>query len=386
MTFTVGQFNDSYYPIMDGVANTVRNYAYWYNKKYGESYVITPNFPKYIDNDEFEVIRYISTNLPLRPPYRLGIPLIAKHTKKIIKQIDFDILHVHSPFSSGKLALNLSRKNNIPIVATFHSKFYEDFKQILKNEFLAKLALKKVIAFYDKVDYVWTVNDSTAKTLYEYGFKGKIEIIPNGTDFNDDINYTENTEYLCRHYQIKNNDLIFLFVGQHIWQKNLKLIIQVLNILKNENIKYKMYFIGDGYAKNQLSLMVKNYNLTNQVFFMGKITDRQLLKRFFARADLFLFPSTYDTSGIVVKEAAMVKTPSIIIEGTNAQEGIVDGVNGFTAKEDPILFAEKIKTICQDKQLLQKNGEKAQETIAISWESIIDKVAERYQEIIIDRF
>ncbi len=384
MKFTVGLFNDSYYPIMDGVANTVRNYAYWYNKKYGKSYVITPKFPKYIDHEEFEVIRYISTNLPLRYPYRLGMPIIANQTKKMIKQIDFDILHVHCPFSSGKLALNLAKDKHIPVIASFHSKFYEDFKQILKNDFLAKLALKKVIAFYEKADYVWTVNDSTTKTLREYGFKGKIEVMPNGTDFYNNINNHENNDFFHKNYQISPNELIFLFVGQHIWQKNLKLIIESLNILKKGNFKFKMYFIGEGYAKNDLSLIVKKYNLTNQVFIMGKITDRQLLKRFFARANLFLFPSTYDTSGIVIKEAAMVKTPSIVIEGTNAQEGIVDGVNGFTCKESYKSFADKIKLVCQDKQFLKLNGEKAQETLALSWESIIDKVADRYEEIIMN--
>ncbi len=384
MNITVGQFNDSYTPVMDGVGNAVKNYAYWLNKKYGKSYVITPKYPKFIDNEEFEVIRYASTILPLRPPYRLGTPIFASQSKKKLNQIDFDILHVHCPFSSGRIALNLAQKKNIPIVATFHSKFYDDFRQALKSDFLAKMAVKKVISFFDKVDYVWTVNDSTAQTLIDYGFKKKIEIMPNGTDFNVDFNFNNNIAYMNELYQIKPDELVFLFVGQHIWQKNIKMIVESLQVLKQDNLHFKMFFIGEGYARNELMSMIEQMNLSQNVKFLGKMMDRELLKRFFARADLFLFPSTYDTSGLVVREAAALMTPSIVIEGSNAQEGIIDGINGFTCKENIESFASKIKAITLDKNLLKKSGENAKDTIAITWESVVDRVSTRYQEIITD--
>lgn len=382
MKLTVGQFNDSYQPVMDGVGNTVKNYAYWINKKYGKSYVVTPKFPRYTDDDEFQVIRYASTHLPRRKPYRLGIPSIAFDSKRKLNQIDFDILHVHSPFSSGQLALKLAQKKQIPIVASFHSKFYDDFKQAFKNDFLAKLAVKRVISFYDKVDYVWTVNESTAETLFEYGYHKKVEIMPNGTDFQANINFIENQQYMKDLYHIQDNELVFLFVGQHIWQKNIKLIVEALHQLKQSNLPFKMFFIGEGYAKNDLITLVDQYHLTQNVKFMGKITNRELLKRFFARADLFIFPSVYDNAPIVVREAAALNTPSIVIDGSNAQEGIIDGVNGFTCLENATSLANKINLLTQDKEKLKEIGNKAKETIACSWESIIDQVVQKYQAII----
>ncbi|QVK19407.1 glycosyltransferase [Mycoplasmatota bacterium] len=382
MKLTVGQFNDSYPPVMDGVGNTVKNYAYWINKKYGESYVITPKFPRYTDNEDFQVIRYASTHLPRRKPYRLGIPSIAFDSKRKLNQIDFDILHVHCPFSSGQLALKLAQKKQIPIVASFHSKFYDDFKQALKNDFLAKLAVKRIVSFYEKVDYVWTVNESTAETLKSYGFNKKIEIMPNGTDFKANIDINENKKYMNELYHIQNNELVFLFVGQHIWQKNIKLIVEALKQLKQSNLPFKMFFIGEGYAKNDLMSLVNQYSLTNHVQFMGKITNRELLKRFFARADLFIFPSVYDNAPIVVREAAALNTPSIVIDGSNAQEGIIDGVNGFTCLENVTSLANKINLISQDKDKLKEIGNNAKETVARSWESIVDQVAEKYQDII----
>ena len=99
MTLVTGQFNDSYKPVMDGVVNVVRNYAYWLNLKYGKSYIITPAFPQYADNEEFSV-KVLQHRIAQRSPYRLGIPQLDFFIRKRINLIPFDIVHAHCPFSS----------------------------------------------------------------------------------------------------------------------------------------------------------------------------------------------------------------------------------------------------------------------------------------------
>jgi hypothetical protein len=215
----VGQFNDSFVPVMDGVTNVVKNYAYWLDKKYGECYVATPAYPGYGDREDFPVLRYYSIPLKQREPYRIGLDLLDINFRSAIKSIPFDIVHAHCPFTSGAVAQQIARKNNIPIVATFHSKFYDDFKQVLKIDAFAKICTRIVIDFFNRVDQVWTVSKGAADTLHEYGYKGSIEVVSNGTDFvvpeniNDIIKKTE------QKLNIKENELVFLFVGQHIWQK-----------------------------------------------------------------------------------------------------------------------------------------------------------------------
>ena len=149
-----GQFNDSFIPVMDGVTNVVKNYAYWLDKKYGESYVATPAYPGYVDREEFPVLRYYSIPLKMREPYRIGLDLLDINFRTTIKNIPFDIVHAHCPFTSGVIALQIARKKNIPIVATFHSKFYDDFKQVLKIDAFAKLCTRMVIDFFNRTDQV----------------------------------------------------------------------------------------------------------------------------------------------------------------------------------------------------------------------------------------
>ncbi|HEY8500904.1 MAG TPA: glycosyltransferase [Clostridia bacterium] len=376
-----GQFNDSFTPVMDGVTNVVKNYAYWLDKKYGESYVATPAYPGYIDREEFPVLRYYSIPLKKREPYRIGLELLDINFRSTIKNIPFDIVHAHCPFTSGAIAQQIARKKNVPIIATFHSKFYDDFKQVLKIDAFAKFCTRIVIDFFNRMDQVWTVSKGAADTLREYGYKGHIEVVPNGTDF--DI--PENLETLIgkteKKLGLKSSDLVLLFVGQHIWQKNVKLLVDSLNYIK-EQIPYKMFFVGDGYAKEELESYVRKLGLDDRVRFLGKILDRDYLRSLFARADLFLFPSVYDNAPIVVREAAAVGTPSLVIAKSNAAEGIVDNVNGFLSDNDSISYSRRIVEIISKRDELKNIGKKAQATIYRSWESIVDEVYERYMEII----
>jgi hypothetical protein len=57
MKITTGQFNDSYFPIMDGVGMTTHNYAHWLNLKYGKSVVVAPKVKDYKEYVSYPVHR-----------------------------------------------------------------------------------------------------------------------------------------------------------------------------------------------------------------------------------------------------------------------------------------------------------------------------------------
>ena len=231
----IGQFSDSYPPIMDGVANVVKNYAYWLNQKYTKCYVFAPAVPQYLEPDAY-VLRYKSIPVPQRKPYRLGIPLFDFEFKKQLAKISFDIVHAHCPFVSGKLALKIARQQKIPSVASFHSKYYDDFEASIKIEALAQKLLNQVINVFHQFDVVWAVSQSAADTLYDYGFKKQIEIVHSGTDFLPLKNVQQALDTINQKFNLPPQQSVFLFVGQHIWQKNVATIIQSLSLLKQKNM------------------------------------------------------------------------------------------------------------------------------------------------------
>ena len=87
----------------------------------------------------------------------------------------------------------------------------------------------------------------------------------------------------------------------------------------------------------------------------------------------------------MVREAAASATPSILVGGSCAAEGINDAETGFICSESPQSYAEKIDRLLDNPDLLARVGQKAQNDIYISWEESIRNAYERYQ-VVIDNF
>jgi glycosyltransferase involved in cell wall biosynthesis len=365
---------------MDGVSQTVRNYAYWLNRTTGNTYMITPSYPGYTDTEEFPVLRYASVPVPMRKPYRMGLPNFDSSLRHRLNSIPFDLLHCHSPFSAGWYALRIARYRGIPVVATFHSKYRDDFTRAVHNSAIVKLMLRRVVDFYSLVDEVWIPQPAVEETLREYGYKGNVTVMNNGTDFDKNDEIESVRQNARKTLGIEAYKPVFLFVGQMIMEKNLPLTIETLGILRD--MDFTAYFVGQGYAANQLKSLAKQQGIASQVHFTGTIHDRNLLKMYYAAADLFLFPSLYDNAPLVVREAAAMHTPSLLLEGSTAAEIIRDGINGFLTQNNKNAMAAKIRKIMSNPNLLRATGLNASTSITQSWENIIDAVRWRYEEII----
>ena len=147
-------------------------------------------------------------------------------------------------------------------------------------------------------------------------------------------------------------------------------------------MKYHLNFIGTGYALENMQALVRSLDLEDHVTFHGVINDREELRRYYAGSNLFLFPSFYDNAPLVVREAAAMQTPTILLEGSTAAEPITDRVNGFLTSRTPEAYAQVIQNLSTDPQTLAYVGVNARKTLARPWHDVIDEVINRYDEII----
>ena len=376
---TIGLFNDSFPPIMDGVSLTTQNYAYWLHEKNQPVCVVSPKSPNFTDKEPYPVYRYSSFPILNRKPYRFGLPWADFTLRSKLNKIPFGLVHAHCPFSSGSIALRIAKQRKIPFVATFHSKYRDDFEHSVHNKFLAKLMVKNVIRFYEKADEVWISQPSVEETIREYGFKGKIEIVPLGNDFCETQHVDLIKEQARKELKISTNETTFLFVGQLIWEKNIRMILESLALIKD--IPFKMFFVGIGYAAEDLKQLVDKMGLSDKIEFIGLITDRDRLKQFYAAADLFLFPSTYDTWALVVREAAALRTPSVLVQESNVARIITDNVNGFLVENSIESLATCLRRLISNPELVKQVGINASKSITRSWESVTDEVLDRYNHL-----
>ena len=376
---TIGIFNDSFPPIMDGVSLAAQNYAYWLHQKGQPVCVITPKSPNYSDNEPYPIYRYTSIPIIGRKPYRIGLPTIDHTFKTEIENISFGLVHAHCPFSSGRLALSIANKQKIPFVATFHSKYRDDFEHSIHNKYIAKQMTNEIMRFFEKADEVWIPQASVEETIREYGYKGKVEIVDNGNDFATDLPIGPIKKAARTELNIPETEMVFLFVGQHIWEKNTRLIIETLARIKD--LPFKMFFIGIGYAASELKQLTEESGLSDKVQFVGMITDRNRIKQYYAAADLFLFPSIYDNAPLVIREAGAMHTPSILVQGSSSAENIIDNFNGFLISNSVESFSAKLRELMDAPERIRVAGLNASKSIARSWESVTEEVLDRYKKL-----
>lgn len=379
----VGLLNDSFPPRVDGVAQTVKNYAQALTKKEDcDVTVITPKDKNMADEMyPFPIYRYMSFHLPNRLEYQAGNPFspTALHD---LQERNMDLLHVHCPFASAVLAKNLNLIKKHPTIITYHTKFDIDIKNRLALPAMQKAAIDVVRKSLEDADEVWAVTKSCGNALRDIGYEGDFIVMENGTDFALGKAPQERVDELRIRYHIPDDNLVFLFVGRMMWYKNLKLILDSLKVLRNEGVKFTCLLAGDGLDLEDIRNYAHENGLDGCTRFTGMLRDREELRVFYTLADLFLFPSTYDTSGIVVKEASAVECPSLLISGSAAAEGVIDEFNGFLAEENIASCSSAIMRACEDPIKLHGVGRNASETLYLSWEDAVDRAYKRYQYVL----
>lgn len=378
-----GIFNDSFPPILDGVTLTVQNYVYWLSQKGKTPCVVTPWNPEHSEYP-YEVIRYFSLPIMNRKPYRYGYPKLDPFIWKRLRNTRFSLVHAHCPFSSGRLGVYVKKKQNVPLIGTFHSKYRQDLEHSFRNApWCVPIIMKRILDFFNACDEVWIPQAYVEDTIREYGYKGKLSVVENGNDFasmvTGDLRAYKNEAR--KKIGINDDEIALLFVGQHIHEKGVDTILDSLDLL-DRNVKYKMNFIGTGYAFDDMKRRIDNSGLSDRVTLHGVIRDRKTLSEYYAGSDLFLFPSFYDNAPLVVREAAAMGTPSILLKGSTAAEVINDGKNGFLVNKDSEDFRQLISCLSADREQLREVGQEARNTLVRSWEDVVDEVSDRYRVII----
>ncbi len=375
--------NDSFPPVIDGVANAVINYARVLSEGPGNAVVVTPGGYRNVeDNYPFDVKRYRSMSITQRLcGYRAGYPFSSSMLDKLADE-EFDIIHSHCPFASTVMARVLREKTNVPIVMTYHTKFDIDIRRALPNRLVADQAIKFVIGNIAACDEVWTVSRGAGENLRSLGFEGDFVVMENGVDFPKGRADVNAAAELRLEYDIPEDAVLFLFVGRLLWYKGIRLILDALKIIDEKGVKFRMMFVGDGLDRQEIEDYTDKLGLSEKCVFTGAISDREELRVYYTAGELFLFPSEYDTNGIVVREAAACGVASLLIEGSCAAEGITDGRTGILCAADPAAISKKLEFAASHRTEIHQIGEHAMNEVYISWETSVKRAYDRYFTVI----
>ncbi|MBR1757203.1 MAG: glycosyltransferase [Lachnospiraceae bacterium] len=382
---TICLLNDSFPPLIDGVSNVVVNYAKNIEAAGDHAIVVTPHVPDADDSEfSFPVLRYPSIDTRKMVGYVAGVPFAPETMVRLQKEKP-DLLHLHCPMTSAFLARQVRDALDLPLILTWHTKYDIDIANAIHSKVLQEEAIRVLIQNVNACDEVWTVSRGAGENLRSLGYEGEYIVMDNGVDLPPGPAPEADVASVCASYDLPEGVPVFLFVGRLMWYKGLRIILDALKTIQTKGYVFRMVFVGGGGDEKEVRAYTEELGLSGDVIFTGAVRDRNALRAWYSRADLFLFPSTFDTNGLVVREAAACHTASILIADSCASEGVTDDRNGFLIEENADAMAAKLEVLCAHPEKMKEVGICAGSEIYLSWEDAVKRAQARY-EIVIDKF
>jgi 1,2-diacylglycerol 3-alpha-glucosyltransferase len=348
----IGMMVDVYKPYMSGIINYIDLNKSAFEKDGHEVYVFTFGDLDYQDDDP-RIIR--SPGLPVSDT---GYYLSTRYTTRARKLLQtMDIIHVHHPFLSGRLALRYCRPAQIPIVFTNHAR-YDLYAQVrfpwMPEEVSHGLIQAYMPNFCEAVDLVISPSSGMEKILRQYGVESHIEVVPNGVE----LKRFHTAQPLSRaEFGFTKEDLLLIYAGRIAPEKNLEFLLQSFAGVSQVFSNIHLLMVGGGQKEHmeEIKSLPSELRIEDRVHFVGMVPyDR--LPSYLAMCNVFVTASVTEVHPLSVIEGMATGLPVLGIHSPGVSDSIVDGETGLLATNDIASFTAKLTYLCTDKDLRTKMG------------------------------
>jgi glycosyltransferase involved in cell wall biosynthesis len=353
----IAMMADVYKPHVSGITNYIDLNKRYLEKAGHEVFVFTFGDQDYHD-DEPRVIR--SPGLPL---VDTGYYLSFRHTVKAKKLLQtMDIVHVHHPFLSGRLALRYCEPLNIPIIFTNHTRYdlyAQAYFPIVPEEISDGLLQAYMPPFCEAMSLVISPSAGMEKILRGMGVTSPISIIPNGVE----LQSFYQAEPLSRaDFGFNENDVLLVYAGRIATEKNLSFLLQSFAGVAQALDDVYLMILGGGQKQieDETKQLVAQLNLNQRVRFTGFIPYEKL-PSYLAMCDAFVTASVTEVHPLSVIEGMASGLPVIGINSPGVGDTIEDGKTGFLTTQDLASFTAKLTRLCLDANLRKQMGDAARQ-------------------------
>jgi glycosyltransferase involved in cell wall biosynthesis len=155
---------------------------------------------------------------------------------------------------------------------------------------------------------------------------------------------------------------VFLFVGQIVYRKGIKSLLDACAILNSKGYSnYTLLIAGSGPQQEEFEQLAQEYCLQDVVKWLGWI-DYQQIGGYLQSADVFVFPTFEDIWGMVVLEAMLFGKPILCSKDAGAAELVIDGENGYSFNpHSPQELAALMRCFVDQPELIHKMSEKSKQ-------------------------
>ena len=205
----IGMMTDAYKPYVSGITNYIDLNKRYLEQAGHEVYVFTFSEPDHV-NGEPRVIR--SPGLPLADT---GFYLSLRYSREA-KQLlhEMDVVHVHHPFLSGRLALHYCHQKGIPVIFTNHTRYdlyAHAYLPLLPEQVSEGLLRAYMPSFCEAVNLVISPSPGMEKILRQLDVDSHIEVVPNGVEL---ARFIEAQPLSREQYGFSEDDILLIYTGR----------------------------------------------------------------------------------------------------------------------------------------------------------------------------
>lgn len=380
----IGLFTETYYPEINGVANSVYMLKTELEEIGHTVYVFTtttPGAPAF----EHNVFRVPSLPCALITERRVGLfyqPKLAS----LIKKLNLDLIHTHTEFSLGIFGRIMAKELKLPMVHTYHT-IYEDYTHYITHIKTLDKRAKAFVRVFTKiccntVEQVIVPTEKVRELLLKYCVFRDISVVPTGVNlkkFNPELYAKEDVLKLRQQFGVKPEDKVLLYLGRISREKNISEIIDAMPEYMGSRAGVKFLIVGGGPETEHLRQMVADIRMQDRIIFTGpKPWDN--IGFFYQLGDVFVSASQSETQGLTYIEAMAAGLPvvakkdkcleDILEPGWNGydftdRDGLIKGLDAIFFNKDGMPYGEhaKLKVRKYSSEEFARNVEKVYEEV-----------------------
>lgn len=385
----IALFAENYYPYICGINPILRTLLHRLKDAGHEVYLVVFNVPRVYkenkDNPQIIMLKGMKTFKFIRDGFCTSFCFNRKKNLEFLDKYKFDVIHVHGEYSMSKMALAYAKRNNIPLVYTWHSLWKDIMYKtvwlpgLLSAAYVEHINIKRLVNYSD----VYTVPSMKVYKRAMKVLRARKEpiLLPSGIQVEPFLeDNKEKIEQIRYQYRFENKKVI-LFLGRISREKRILTIIRYMKkMLKNDD-SLRVAIVGSGIYSTHIMKWAKRHKLQDSIIFSGPVLNRDTTD-FYHLASVFVSGSKMETQGLTYIEA-MASGRVVLAQKDPVLDGVIeDGKNGFTfSKKKDFLF--KLHYILENEDKLD-NLKKAAVTKGLEYSSniYIEKLQKIYQEAI----
>ena len=366
----IAVFTDTFLPQVNGVANTLKRFGDYMESRDIEYIFIVPE-QNGGDEIPYNMESFFSAPFLFYPECRFTLPDVFRLNKSL-DAFQPDIILLMTEFNIGLTGLAYGKKRGIPVISNYSTNFATILKMYKLSVF--EKALDKYLSwFHNEADLTLTPSRESEKVLKSLEV-ANTEIFGRGIDYD---NFSpENRSRKYRKNLGIDDRIVLLYVGRLSPEKDLDVLRDSMHML-NESYKDRIALIvtGEGPMKEELEK-----TMPDNVIFTGYKRGSELAE-IYASADIFSFPSSFETFGNVVLEAFASGTPVVGVAEGGVLELVDHGKTGYLARskdaEDFAFHLDKLINNDIDRIHFGQRGRDYAKTK--SWQAIFGRLLETFR-------